>query len=278
MPTTDRKVIGIPVEIMPGKPLTSIFHRLSSVLPESQELITVDSCVTAAAALSLMETHSYSQVPIVHNNEIIGLFSYRSFSRGVLKLDRRTDPAQLSVTEFAEEVPFVRLTDEFHKVIAALNDHDAVLVGDQNNLQAIVTAVDILQYLHDVASPYVLAAESELAIRALIDQSVDGDTLAGCAKNSLRSLYDETELPVTVELMTFNDYAQIIGDGRNWQKFENAFGGTRQSTRTKLERLRELRNILYHFKRNLTPQEYDELVTLRHWLLLRVRLQRRGAE
>lgn len=195
---SERKVVGIPVEIKLGKPLTSVFHRLSSVLPESQELVTVAPDMTAADALLLMEEHGYSQVPIVHGSEVMGVFSYRSFSRGVVKAGHRVDPAKLAVTEFSEQVPFARLTDEFHGVIATLNSQDAVLVGDQNNLQAIVTAVDILQYLYDVASPYVLAAESELAIRALIGQCINEEELVTCAKNSLSHFYEEAEVPTTV--------------------------------------------------------------------------------
>lgn len=73
--------------------------------------------------------------------------------------------------------------------------------------------------------------------------------------------------------MTFNDYVQLIGDGRNWQHFERTFGGTRQSTRSKLERIRDLRNDFYHFRKAMTIDEYDELLALREWLLLRARLR-----
>lgn len=276
---SEQKIRGIAVEIASGKPLTSVFHRLSSVIPESQELVTVAPEMSAADALKLMGEHGYSQLPIVHNMEVIGIFSYRSFSRGVLKADLRVNPTSAAVIEFSEQVPFARLTDEFQGVISLLDTQDAVLVGDQSKLLAIITAIDILRYLYDVASPFVLAAESELAIRALIGQSVNLEGLAACAKNSLSQLYKEGELPSTVEAMTVNDYVQIIGDGRNWPNFEIAFGGTRQSTRSKLERLRDLRNDLYHLKKNMTSDAYDELLALREWLLLRVRLyQAKGAK
>jgi CBS domain-containing protein len=275
---SDEKRHGIPVEIANGKPLTSVFHRLSSVLPESQELVTVAPDTTAADALRLMGKHGYSQLPIVHDAELIGVFSYRSFSRGVLKTDHRVNPTTLAVTEFSEQVPLARLTDEFQGVITSLDGQDAVLVVEQNKLLAIVTPIDILNYLHDVAGPYVLAAESELAIRALIGQCVSADQLILCAKNSLSQLYKDGDVPTTVEAMTVNDYAQIIGDGRNWPNFEPIFGGTRQSARSKLERLRDLRNDLYHFKKTMTSDDYNELLALREWLLLRVRLyQAKGA-
>jgi CBS domain-containing protein len=276
---SERKIFGIPVEMRPGRPLTSVFHRLSSVLPESQELLTVGPDMPAAEALKLMDEHGYSQVPIIHGGEVIGVFSYRSFSRGVAVAEYRTHPGTLPVSEISEKVPFARLNDEFQSVIAALNENDIVLVGDDTKLHAVVTAIDILQYLYDVASPYVLAAEIELGIRALISRCVDADGLLYCAKTSLGQFYEDGEIPKAVEGMTVNDYVQIIGDGRNWPKFETTFGGTRQSTRSKLERVRDLRNDLYHFKKSMTSDEYDELVGLREWLLLRVRLhQARGGK
>jgi CBS domain-containing protein len=276
---SERKIFGIPVEIKPGEPLTTVFHRLGSVIPESQELARVKAETKAADALKLMAQFGYSQLPIVHNEEVIGVFSYRSFAHGVVGADRRQDPTNLPVTEFLEKGRFARLNDEFQGVISLLDKNDAILVGDDANLQAIVTAIDILKYLYDVASPYVLAAESELAIRALIDQCVDMNGLHTCAKTSLGHLYKEADLPTRLESMTVNDYVQIIGDGRNWPAFELTFGGTRQSTRSKLERIRDLRNDLYHFRRNMSSDEYDELLALRDWLLLRIRLhQPKGGE
>ena len=52
--------------------------------------------------------------------------------------------------------------------------------------------------------------------------------------------------------MTFNDYVQIIGDGRSWDHFQKFMGGNRVRTRAKLEQLRDLRNVVFHFKREIT--------------------------
>ena len=40
--------------------------------------------------------------------------------------------------------------------------------------------------------------------------------------------------------MTFNDYVQIIGDGRNWNYFQPIFHGDRVRTRASLEEARDL--------------------------------------
>jgi hypothetical protein len=71
--------------------------------------------------------------------------------------------------------------------------------------------------------------------------------------------------------MTFNDYIQIVGDGRHWSHFETFFGGNRARTRAKLEQLRDLRNVIFHFRRDITVEEHQDLVAHRDWMLRNAR-------
>jgi hypothetical protein len=71
--------------------------------------------------------------------------------------------------------------------------------------------------------------------------------------------------------MTFNDYVQMIGDGRSWDHFQKFMGGNRVRTRAKLEQLRDLRNVVFHFKRGITVEEYETLAAGREWMLLKAR-------
>jgi hypothetical protein len=57
-------------------------------------------------------------------------------------------------------------TDEFAEWFDFIDRYDSALIGEPNRLQGIVTAMDILRYLYRVASPFVLLAEFELALRA----------------------------------------------------------------------------------------------------------------
>jgi CBS-domain-containing membrane protein len=44
--------------------LTAVFHRLNSVVPENQRMVTVMPETSAADALELMRRHEFSQVPV----------------------------------------------------------------------------------------------------------------------------------------------------------------------------------------------------------------------
>ena len=63
-------------------------------------------------------------------------------------------------------------------------------------------------------------------------------------------------MPTELHAMTFNDYIQIVGDGRRWEHFEPFFGGNRVRTRAKLEQLRDIRNVIFHFRREITVEEH----------------------
>lgn len=71
--------------------------------------------------------------------------------------------------------------------------------------------------------------------------------------------------------MTLSDYVAIIGFGSTWEQFKKAFGENRTLVNTRLKPLPDLRNAVFHFKREITIEEYDSLRDVRDWLLKRTR-------
>lgn len=255
--------------------VTELFHRIQSVIPADQSLVTVPPETYAEEALTILAEGGFSQLPVVQGRQVLGVFSYRSYARSVLRhsklatANNKFDPLTLLVEDCLEKAEFARASDEFKKWFEHIDKFDAVMVGDPDRLLAIVTAMDILQYLYGVASPFVLIAESELALRALMRQCVDEDGLAECSAKCLTQKYEV--IPSRLEDMTFNDYVQIITDGRNWGRFQPIFGGDRSRTRAKLEDLGRLRNDVFHFKREITVEDYEGLADIRDWMLMKAR-------
>src|SRR5205823_1518431 len=128
--------------------------------------------------------------------------------------DDRTNVLKLNVADFLEDLPFKSVNDRFDEVIDVLEEKDAVLVGNSNDPVAIVTTMDVLQYLYGVTSPFVVVAEVELAIRALMSWSASTAQLEECFKRSLNH-YQPDKLPSTVDDLTFGDYVSVIGHGDN---------------------------------------------------------------
>ncbi|HAH46806.1 MAG TPA: hypothetical protein DCM07_18530, partial [Planctomycetaceae bacterium] len=64
----------IPTSVNSATTVTELFHRVNSVIPDSQKLVTVEPEMLITDALDLLEQHGYSQVPVVVGQEVLGLF------------------------------------------------------------------------------------------------------------------------------------------------------------------------------------------------------------
>ena len=263
-PNTDK--VEVPQSI------AELFHRLNRVIPENQVITKVAPTTTVSEALCAMKKAGYSQIPVVEGDSVLGVFSYRSVALGLLNLGRpRRGVGELPVEEFIEKAHFVRITDDFATTFDRIDQDGAVLVGEQDRLQGIATAMDVLRYLYGVASPFVMLAEIEMALRALISTAVDGELLAECAKTTLKNKYAAGTVPTQLSQMEFNDYIQLVGHGDSWKHFEPVFGGMRETARAKLEEIRDLRNDVFHFKRQLTSEDLETLSQDRDWVLIKAR-------
>lgn len=255
--------------------LCAFFHQVNRILPEGQVVRSVPPETPAREALALMRECGYSQLPVKQGRSVLGLFTYRAFALEVAQItDPKIDPSSLPVEEFLEhEKPaYARVTDEFRGLIDVLDERDSVVVSGPEDLIAILTPMDVLRYLDSVANTFVLIEEIELALRTLISVAVpDPAAFRCCVANALSPYYQDKKLPERLEDMTFDEYIALLRDGRNWDHFASTFGGTRDRTRGKLEPIRDLRNDVFHFRRELSVEEHQQLATVRDWLLRCVR-------
>ncbi len=258
--------------------VSQLFHRINRVLPDDQVPLTIPPDCKASDALKIMLEHRYSQVPVVSEGKVLGVFSYRSFAADVARTtlndlnQQQCAPGDLAVTEYLEQFEFARITDEMTKVFDAMGRDDGVLVGDPDRLEGILTPIDFVRYLHRIASPFVVLSEIELALRALIRIALPPDDLAAVARRALESIYQGRmdELPVVLEEMTFEDYRSLLDFGETWAQFEPFFGTARKRVGGKLKQVREIRNDVFHFRREITAADQKTLTEHRGWLLTMV--------
>ena len=254
--------------------LRDLFHLVKQVLPEQQELVTLSPSTTADDALEIMRKTGFNQLPVVAGNEVLGVFSYRSFAEGLRKLpDNERDPLAVPIEEFLEDLSFASLTDNLSSMLDEFDLKDAVLVGSPDRVLGIITTVDALAYFHEVAEPYFLIGEIELAIRELIRASVDSTTLQQLIESTLGQHCRDNNrvLPYGLEELTFNDYVMLLRHKGSWMNFADAFGGTSNTAYAKLKPIPGLRNDLFHFRRKMTSEEHEVLREAREWLLKRIR-------
>jgi predicted transcriptional regulator len=248
------------------------------IIPENQKLLDFPPNRLVRDAIAQMRQFGYSQVPVVNNDVVLGVFSFRSFAQGAAEasldewMRQKCAPGDLTVDEFLEQFKFASVTEEMKNVFDAMEHDNGILVGTPERLVGVLTPMDFLRYLDRVASPFVMVSEIELAIREMIRISMDPEKLAHTAKVCLSSIYrDADRIPTTLENMSFDNYQSLISHSESWPEFEPMFGGTRTRASAKLKEIGTIRNDLFHFKREITMQDHERLAAHRDWLLSKVK-------
>lgn len=256
--------------------LVATFHRVQSLIPDVEKLMTIPPEMPVAEALELMRQHHFSQLPVVAGDAVLGVFSYRSFSAKALARQKSAKQSlgELPVEDFLEDFEYVHANEDWNHVLRYLDQNDAFLVGHRNALEGMVTTSDLLRYLQEIANPFVLIAEIELSLRQIIQTCIDAEALPDAITRSLKTAYPADQIPTDLNEMTFDNYVQIISNGENWSYFKAMFGsqtGMRKETNHKLQQLGQWRNTIFHFRRRLKMWELETLVEHREWLHRRVR-------
>ncbi len=275
--------------LAPERDLASdLFHRINRIIPDNQKVLTVRPETTVREAVRLMREHGYSQLPVVQDGHVVGVFSYRSLaigtaSKGLEDWKRdRCAPGDLTVDEFTEEFEFVRMKGEMRKALDYVERDGAVLVGTPENLLNILTATDFVEYLNEVAGPFVLVSEIERALRTIIRLALTPEEIAESARVCLAGLYTrKDQIPIEIEDMTFDNYKVLVSRGETWRVFQPLLGSTAPRVRAKLESVGVIRNVLFHFKREITLEDHESLTEHRSWLLSKVQqaeLRRRNGD
>jgi CBS domain-containing protein len=172
---------------MSSRSLQDLFHLVSRAVPEAQNLVTVTADTIVQEALDIMFEKNFSQLPVLEGDQVLGVFSYRSFLKDFR--NRGKNPQSLPVEEFLEDLKFVHAKDVLPDLLDEFELKDSVLVGSEDNLVGIVTTTDALRFFYEVASPYVVLRAIELSIRELMRASVSESTLQECIAQCLAQHY-----------------------------------------------------------------------------------------
>ena len=260
---------------------SELFHQLNRLIPVDQDVLSVRPDDLVRDAVAQMALQGYSSVPVKDERGIVrGVFSLETFAkkaaRGTLE-DWKKDqcaPGDWTVAEVLEQFSFARLDSEMDGVFAALEENSGILVGSPEKLVGILTPIDFLKYLYEVASPYVMVSEIELALRALISKYLTRDELEAVANRVLTGTYGEGKVPTTLDRMSFDNYRTLICSPDAWSTwFKPVFGGTPQRMSGRLKQVGDIRNELFHFRRSGTIEDHLVLRDCRNLLLLTVEIE-----
>lgn len=264
-----------------------------ALLPKDQQPLVVDDIIPVHDAIERMIDSNFSQLPVRDgDNRIIGVFTWRSFGKRVSDLkDTGIKPIELPVREAMEPARFIE-PEVYIDTETDWGDIDYVLVGDERNLHGVLCVADVFGRLNDFAEAFVLLYEIEHEIRDLIhdvytDEELIGvlDAMMTSATREVRQVTEELKqvldekgmIPAVgkairllrtgagshplerLEDFTFAQYRTLICCSDNWPRFEPLFAANRELLDADFGGINELRNIVFHFRRGITPKDTDRL-------------------
>ena len=107
------------------------FHDVGNIFPGEIEIETVPPNARVGAALRRMLEKRFSQLPVVENGEVLGMFSLWSLAHHLslspgLKVQSLLE--ELEVGDVMEQVPKVTVKDSIHSILDQLERHEVLLV------------------------------------------------------------------------------------------------------------------------------------------------------
>ena len=271
------------------------FGPVWALLPKDQQSLVLDDDTPAHDAIERMIDNNFSQLPVKSSEgRIIGVFTWKSFGKRTCDLRRvagNFKPVEMPVREAMEPARFVA-PEVYIDTETDWGDIDYVLVGNDEDLMGILCIADVFGRLNDFAEAFVLLYEIEHEIRDLIhdvytDEELSEilDAIMVSATREAKQVTEElkqvisekgtipavgkairllrtgnTSRPIErLEDFTFSQYRTLICCEDNWPRFEPVFATMRELVDVDFADINELRNIVFHFRRGITPKDTDRL-------------------
>lgn len=229
-----------------------------ALLPKGQQPLVLEGSTPSSDAIERLVDKGYSQIPATDKaGRIIGVFSWKSFGKRVADLHAtKIKPTELPIREAMEPARFIG-PEVYIDTETDWGDIDHVLVGTEDDLIGVLCIADVFGRLNDFAEAFVLLYEIEHEIRDLIRDVCDATTVLRLIEEL--KLPPNARRPEDIEEFTFNQYGLLICSKGNWELFEPVFDTMRELVNADFGEVNELRNVVFHFRRSITPKDTDRL-------------------
>ena len=251
------------------------FGPAEALLSENHEPVTVREDALAWDALDRMIDTGFSQLPVIgEHGDVIGVFSFRSYAIRTLDYrGQKVDATELTVADSMDRPEFIPPDDYIDTNRATdWGRIDYILVGAHADLRGVLTTSDVFGRLTDFAEAFVLLYEIELDLRDVIQMVLPRAELEAV----FQELSPPNSRPVrSLEDFQFGQYVGLITNKARWPQFEQLFRSSRDATLVDLNRVNDLRNVVFHFRRQVTPRDNDAMRRFRNRLRMRIRMYQR---
>lgn len=245
-------------------------HPLTEILAQRKPPLCVTEGAGIRDALRLMVEHRYAQIPVVDPaGRLAGIISEPAllslyyFTRGEaplldMPLHHVVEPA----AALAEDETFFQAVE----MLTAPGIASAVVTRTQQPV-GILTSKDITQIFRSLCEGIILVERAERALRDYVERAYPSEELLTAA--AIATFGPDPDNPQYAlrnpHTLSFGDEVQLITDQDNWPHFEPVLG-PKVVFHSLMDRVRQVRNKLLHFKGQLDPLEREVLIRANRWL------------
>jgi len=224
--------------------------RIHMLPAANQKPVSINRDAPLRDAVTLMLLHDYSQLPVMPNDHSVqGLISWKSVGN-VQALGRRCefvrDCMDTEVAILKADFPLVSALDLIAK-------REVVLVRSrQQVITGIVTTADVSLQFKELAEPFLLIGDIENHLRHLIETKFSMESLRAsqCGDSIAREVGK-------VEDLTIGSFVKLLENPKNWDQL--GWTISREEFVKKLNKVRESRNAVMHFRDQIEPLEINLL-------------------
>jgi CBS domain-containing protein len=212
--------------------------------------VSVKPNATLEEAITLMLARNFSQLPVMTTDrEVKGVVSWASI--GARLATNTTGP---DVQTYMDEHQEIVISASLFSAIKIILEYNYVLVRyPDRKVSGIVTASDIALQFEEISTPFLLLAEIENNLRALISKKLTIDDM----KRACGEEYLPKEFSAVSEL-TFGNYVRILEHVDNWAKL--GLHLHRLVFCSELSEINAIRNDVMHFDPDpLSEQDLSKL-------------------
>jgi CBS domain-containing protein len=248
-------------------------YQVKNLLEDRGLPVSVHLDEPISVALAQMIEHDYSQLPVVDSNNFpLGMVTYESILRTIRNFDIGLD--DIFVRDAIVSARVHNLEDDLFDLLDQLKMTNAVLIIDPYGyLVGIVTSYDSTEYFRRRAENLMRVEDIEFTIKDFIrvaysneNGEVDESYLDEVAAKAAKPDNRPGAPPKKFDDLSLGEYINMLTNKDAWITLGPLLKIPRRNLMALLNDVRETRNALAHFQKEITREQQDQLKFCADWL------------
>lgn len=252
-------------------------YLIENIINQQYYLTTVTEEDTVTFALNLMIDNDYSQLPVIDKDgRLVGMVTYQSIIQAGRSFEIKVD--ELHVRDVIQKnIKYFDVEDNLFDLLDEIKKNNAVVIIEPDGTPVgMVTSYDASEFLRMRSEGLMRIENIEGTLKALILAchstkvgQIDTERLEQAVQSMTDYRFDQNQTgrkPLTFNDLNLNDYINFVVQKSTWNYFEPILQIKREALITLLAKVREARNDMAHFRKEISQRNLDDLIYCAKWL------------